>query len=84
MAQLKLKNWDAAIHDATKAIQLDEKNSKAYQRRATAYLAQGKIRAALRDLTHVDPISKQHEKAQKALQDAVTSAPKRKVKITFN
>jgi tetratricopeptide (TPR) repeat protein len=50
MAYLKLKQWDAAVDDATNAIELDRTNVKAYRRRSAAYKAQGKLRAALRDL----------------------------------
>ncbi|KAK0548185.1 Palmitoyl-protein thioesterase 1 [Tilletia horrida] len=51
--ELKLEQHGLAIEDATKAIQLDPKFSKAYFRRASGYLAILKPKNALPDLRKV-------------------------------
>ena len=50
MAYLKLKDWQNAESDSSAAIELDKFHVKSYQRRSTARLALGKVRASLKDL----------------------------------
>ncbi|EJK60588.1 hypothetical protein THAOC_19025, partial [Thalassiosira oceanica] len=50
MANLKLKRWKAAEADATSALEIDPSHSKSLQRRATARLSLGKLRAATVDV----------------------------------
>lgn len=50
MAYLKLKDWQNAESDSSSAIKLDKLHVKSYQRRSTARLALGKVRASLKDL----------------------------------
>ncbi|EJK73613.1 hypothetical protein THAOC_04752 [Thalassiosira oceanica] len=50
MANLKLKRWNLAEADATSALEIDPSHSKSLQRRATARLSLGKLRAATVDV----------------------------------
>lgn len=52
-AHTKLEEYGSAIHDATKAIEIDPKYSKGYYRRGAAYLAMGKFKEALKDFQQV-------------------------------
>jgi len=47
---IKMKKYDFAINDATKAIELDKEYTKAYQRRAQCYMETDKWDEALADL----------------------------------
>lgn len=60
--ELKLEQHGLAIEDATKAIALDASFTKAYYRRASAYLSIVQPRKALPDLQHIiklEPSNKQ-------------------------
>ncbi|RAL38912.1 hypothetical protein DM860_015273 [Cuscuta australis] len=48
-AHTKLKEYGPAVHDASKAIEVDPKYAKGYYRRGDAYLAMGKFEDALKD-----------------------------------
>lgn len=48
-ANLKLENYGYALEDANKALELDRKYIKGYYRRASAYMALGKFKPALKD-----------------------------------
>lgn len=48
-AYLKTELYGGALSDASKAIEIDPKYSKAYYRRATANMALGKFKLALKD-----------------------------------
>jgi peptidylprolyl isomerase len=50
MVHLKLKNFEAAVEDASLALALDPSHVKTLQRRAYAYIGQGMHHAALRDI----------------------------------
>lgn len=61
MAELKLKEFAAAKHDCTQAIQLDASYTKAYLRRASAYKELGQLLEAAEDYEHalrLEPTSK--------------------------
>lgn len=67
---LKLNKYEAAIEDATKAVDLDGKYLKGYMRRAQAYEATDKLSEALKDYQKVlelDPTIKQAQDATKIL-----------------
>ncbi|XP_039256934.2 serine/threonine-protein phosphatase 5-like [Styela clava] len=48
-ANLKLENYGYALEDASKAIALDRRYLKGYYRRASANMAMGKFKAAMKD-----------------------------------
>ena len=50
MSNLKTKRWTAAEADATSALEIDPSHCKSLQRRATARLSLGKLRAAMVDV----------------------------------
>lgn len=52
-AHLRLENFGYALKDASKAIKLDKTYTKAYYRRASAYMSLGKFKLALRDFEAV-------------------------------
>ena len=87
MCNLKMKDWLSAEKDASRALELDPTHVKSFQRRSTARLALGKMRAALRDLMEAEKLggskglSVEIRKAKEAMKDAVKRAPKRRVKI---
>ncbi|GCB81314.1 hypothetical protein scyTo_0022985, partial [Scyliorhinus torazame] len=49
LAYLRTECYGYALSDATKAVELDKKYIKGYYRRATANMALGKFKAALKD-----------------------------------
>lgn len=49
MAYLKKELYGSALEDANMALKLDPGYSKGYYRRATAYMALGKLKLALKD-----------------------------------
>lgn len=49
MAYLKKELYGSALEDANEALKLDPNYMKAYYRRATAYMALGKLKLALKD-----------------------------------
>ncbi|XP_078253921.1 sperm-associated antigen 1-like isoform X2 [Rhinoraja longicauda] len=51
--EIKLQEWQKALDDIEKVLELDPGNLKAYQRRATVYKHLGKYRAATDDLKKV-------------------------------
>ena len=52
-AHIKLENFENAVADADQSLKIDPKFTKAYYRRATARMMQGKLRLALQDLRTV-------------------------------
>jgi hypothetical protein len=96
MAYLKLKDWNHAEDDATRAIEIDPLHTKSYQRRSSARVALGKLRAAIQDLNMAEvaasktgvtsatkEIATEKQRLQTLLADAMDKAPKRKVPIQF-
>lgn len=53
IANLRLENFGYALSDASKAIELDRSYTKAYYRRAAAYMSLGKYKLALKDFEYV-------------------------------
>lgn len=53
IANLKMENTGYALIDSTHAIELDKAYTKAYYRRAAAYMALGKYKLALKDFEYV-------------------------------
>lgn len=53
IANLRLENFGYALIDASKAIDLDRGYTKAYYRRAAAYMSLGKYKLALKDFEYV-------------------------------
>jgi tetratricopeptide (TPR) repeat protein len=69
MIDIKLEKWDKAIMHTTKALRVGA-NSKAYYRRALAYMTKNDIDAAKEDLTkakELDPSSKEIREAEHRL-----------------
>ncbi|KAK9150728.1 hypothetical protein Syun_009037 [Stephania yunnanensis] len=78
-AHTKLEEYGSAIQDATKAIEIDPKYSKAgYYRRGAAYLAMGKFKEALKDFQQVKKISPNDPDATKKLKECEKSVMKLK------
>ncbi|XP_047536700.1 serine/threonine-protein phosphatase 5 [Vanessa atalanta] len=53
ISNLRLENFGYALNDASKAIEIDKLYTKAYYRRAAAYMALGKYKFALKDFEYV-------------------------------
>ncbi|KAF9619810.1 hypothetical protein IFM89_009561 [Coptis chinensis] len=77
MAYLKIKRFEEAENDCTEALNLDDRYTKAYSRRATARKELGKLKASLEDSEfslRLEPqnqeLKKQHAEA-KAMYDKV-------------
>ncbi|XP_045453104.1 serine/threonine-protein phosphatase 5 [Melitaea cinxia] len=56
ISNLRLENFGYALNDASKAIELDKFYTKAYYRRAAAYMALGKYKLALKDFEYVTKV----------------------------
>lgn len=54
MAYLKKELYGSALQDANVAVRLDRNYSKGYYRRATAYMALGRLNLALKDYDTVN------------------------------
>jgi tetratricopeptide (TPR) repeat protein len=88
MAYLKLKEFLHAEKDASSAIDIDPTHVKSYQRRSSARVSLGKLRAALKDLKTAELLSGggsglavEIRKCTEALRDSVKRAPKSRVRI---
>ncbi|RZC65203.1 hypothetical protein C5167_008893 [Papaver somniferum] len=87
-AHTKLEEYGSAIQDATKAIEVDPKYSKAgcfslgckggYYRRGAAYLAMGKFKDALKDFQQVKKICPNDPDATKKLKECEKAVMKLK------
>ncbi|XP_013143096.1 PREDICTED: tetratricopeptide repeat protein 1-like [Papilio polytes] len=66
-AKMKLEKYKRAIKDCTKAIELDEKYLKAYNRRAQSYEATEKFDECLVDYKKILEIDPGHKEAQAAV-----------------
>ncbi|KMT01766.1 hypothetical protein BVRB_9g210500 [Beta vulgaris subsp. vulgaris] len=77
-AHTKLEEYGSAIHDATKAIEIDPKYSKGYYRRGAAYLAMGKFKDALKDFQQVKRICPNDPDAAKKLKECEKAVMKLK------
>lgn len=98
MSYLKLKEWKNAEDDANSSLQINPWNVKSLQRRSTARVSLGKLRAALQDsylaeiayrhnnTSEVSTVPKEISAAQKNIQkllrDAVQRAPARSLTIS--
>ncbi|CAG4957194.1 unnamed protein product [Colias eurytheme] len=56
ICNLRLENFGYALTDASKAISLDKSYTKAYYRRAAAYMSLGKYKDALKDFHYVTKV----------------------------
>ncbi|CAH0728578.1 unnamed protein product, partial [Brenthis ino] len=56
ISNLRLENFGYALNDASKAIDLDKFYTKAYYRRAAAYMSLGKYKLALKDFEYVTKV----------------------------
>lgn len=88
MAYLKLREFGRAEKDASSALEIDPAHIKSYQRRSSARVSLGKLRAALRDLKTAENIdgggkglAVEIRKCTEALRDAVKRAPKRRIRV---
>jgi len=94
MAYLKLKEWINAETDASAAINIKPDHVKSYQRRSTARVSLGKLRAALVDSNTAlknatsqglydacKSIDIETKNIEKDLRDAVHRAPKRSIHV---
>ncbi|XP_072459496.1 sperm-associated antigen 1 [Notamacropus eugenii] len=87
-AEIKLKNWNNALQDCEKVLELEPGNLKAFMRRATAYKHQNKYHEAIEDLKKVLNIEPDNVIAKKILSEVekdlnksqLESAPKTKGK----
>lgn len=77
-AHTKLEEYGSAIHDATKAIEIDPKYSKGYYRRGAAYLAMGKFKEALKDFQQVKRLCPNDPDAAKKLKECEKAVMKLK------
>ncbi|XP_020824967.1 sperm-associated antigen 1 isoform X2 [Phascolarctos cinereus] len=68
-AEIKLKNWNNALQDCEKVLELEPGNLKAFMRRATAYKHQNKYREAIEDLKKVLNIEPDNVIAKKILSE---------------
>lgn len=83
MANLKMKNYADAEADSTAAIELDKRYLKAWQRRATARSALGKLADSLADHQQVlklDPVNKASAAEVKALPGRIKAEEEKKRK----
>ena len=53
IANLRLENFGYALNDVSKAIEIDKFYTKAYYRRAAAFMSLGKYKLALKDFEYV-------------------------------
>jgi len=95
MAYLKVKEWATAEIDASSALDIDNLHVKSYQRRSTARLNLGKLRASLKDLCLAEAaafevsvkvpsrIQFDKKKVKDALHLAIKRAPRRKILATI-
>ncbi|GER56495.1 serine/threonine-protein phosphatase 5 [Striga asiatica] len=80
-AHTKLEEYGSAIQDATRAIEIDPKYSKAstgYYRRGAAYLGMGKFKDALKDFQQVKRICPNDPDAAKKLKECEKAVMKLK------
>ncbi|KAL6570843.1 hypothetical protein OROGR_000393 [Orobanche gracilis] len=81
-AHTKLEEYGSAIQDATRAIEIDPKYSKAhtvgYYRRGAAYLGMGKFKEALKDFQQVKKICPNDPDATKKLNECEKAVMKLK------
>ncbi|XP_057536294.1 serine/threonine-protein phosphatase 5 isoform X1 [Amaranthus tricolor] len=77
-AHTKLEEYGSAIHDATKAIEIDSKYSKGYYRRGAALLAMGKFKEALKDFQQVKRLCPNDPDAAKKLKECEKAVMKLK------
>ncbi|XP_043834595.1 sperm-associated antigen 1 [Dromiciops gliroides] len=68
-AEIKLKNWDNALQDCEKVLELEPGNLKAFMRRATAYKHQNKYQEAIVDLKKVLNVEPDNVIAKKILSE---------------
>lgn len=66
-SKMKLQNYDKAIKDCTKAIELDDKYLKAYLRRAQSYEVKEKYDESLADFKKVLELDPSNKEALKAV-----------------
>ncbi|KAL7589233.1 serine/threonine-protein phosphatase 5 isoform X1 [Lactuca sativa] len=78
LAHTKLEEYGSAIHDASKAVEIDPKYSKGYYRRGAAYLAMGKFKEALKDFQQVKRICPNDPDASKKLKECEKAVMKLK------
>jgi len=81
---LKLQKWDKAIHNATEALRIDAKNSKALFRRAQAYIQHKNWEAAKNDLIAAekhDPTNAEVKSALAKVQSAIADALQREKNV---
>lgn len=67
--EIKLQEWQKALNDVEKVLELDPGNLKAYQRRATIYKHLGKHQAAIDDLKKVLQAEPDNSIAKNLLQE---------------
>ncbi|GAV77161.1 LOW QUALITY PROTEIN: Metallophos domain-containing protein/TPR_1 domain-containing protein/PPP5 domain-containing protein/TPR_11 domain-containing protein [Cephalotus follicularis] len=78
-AHTKLEEYGSAIQDASKAVEVDPKYSKAwYYRRGAAYLAMGKFKEALKDFQQVKKICPNDPDATRKLKECEKAVMKLK------
>ncbi|XP_036596411.1 sperm-associated antigen 1 [Trichosurus vulpecula] len=68
-AEIKLKNWNNALQDCEKVLELEPENLKAFMRRATAYKHQNKYHEAIEDLKKVLNVEPDNVIAKKILSE---------------
>eukprot|EP00933_Yihiella_yeosuensis_P014469 TRINITY_DN12974_c0_g1_i1.p1 TRINITY_DN12974_c0_g1~~TRINITY_DN12974_c0_g1_i1.p1 ORF type:complete len:328 (-),score=107.33 TRINITY_DN12974_c0_g1_i1:288-1271(-) len=78
MAKLKYGDSDSAKFDCTKVLQYDEKNVKAFFRRAQAELAVGNFTACIEDAQKVLEIEPANKEAEQLKRKAAADAKKQK------
>ncbi|XP_047335066.1 serine/threonine-protein phosphatase 5-like [Impatiens glandulifera] len=77
-AHTKLEEYGSAIHDASKAIEIDPRYSKGYYRRGAAYLSMGKFKDALKDFQQVKKLCPSDPDATKKLKECEKAVMKLK------
>lgn len=77
-AALRLAEFGATITDATTAIELDPRLVKAYYRRASAFLALGKLDDAQRDFRRCCKLAPQDPEARRRLKEVEKTNTERK------
>ncbi|KAM9100739.1 sperm-associated antigen 1 isoform X2 [Sarcophilus harrisii] len=75
-AEIKLKNWDNALQDCEKVLELEPGNLKAFMRRATAYKHQNKYNEAIEDLKKVLNVEPDNAIAKITLQKILSEVEK--------
>ncbi|XP_074056722.1 sperm-associated antigen 1 isoform X2 [Macrotis lagotis] len=68
-AEIKLKNWNNALQDCEKVLELEPGNLKAFLRRATAHKHQNKYHEAIQDLNKVLTVEPGNVIAKKILSE---------------